>query len=135
MKILAIDYGHKRLGFAVGSTDLRVAVPLCQIENRNRQQSLAFISQLLADHEIDKIVLGYPTNLDGSACATGRRVREFRQLLIRTLGLTVELVDERLSSFAAEESLKEIKNDFRKRKPLLDSVSAQLILQNYFGGL
>ncbi len=132
MKVLAIDYGSKRLGLAVGNTLTRVATPLGQIAAGNIAAVLAGIQKRIGEFEVERIVVGYPLNADGSRSRTCGQVDRFVNFLRKRLALPVTLVDEKLSSFAAEEMGKEIQNDFRKRKSMLDGISAQVILQNYF---
>jgi putative Holliday junction resolvase len=132
MKVLAIDYGSKRMGLAVGNTLTRVATPLGQIAAGNIAAVLAGIQKRVGEFGIEHIVVGYPLNANGSRSRTCGQVDRFVNFLRKRLALPVTLVDEKLSSFAAEEMSKEIQNDFRKRKSMLDGISAQVILQNYF---
>ena len=132
MKVLAVDFGSKRIGLAVGNAQTRVATPLGQIAAQNRSYALAEILKRIGEFGIEHIVVGYPLNMDGSrgpACST---VERFAASLRKRSGLPVVLVDEKLSSFEAEELGKEIEADFRKRKAFLDSMAAQVILQTYF---
>jgi putative Holliday junction resolvase len=132
MKVLAVDFGSKRIGLAVGNSLTRVATPLGQIAGRNRGHALAEILKRIEEFGIEQIVVGHPLNMDnsrGPACAT---VERFAASLRKQTGLPVVLVDEKLSSFEAEEMGKEIEGDFRKRKAFLDSMAAKVILQTYF---
>ncbi|MEI6614198.1 MAG: Holliday junction resolvase RuvX [Chrysiogenales bacterium] len=132
MKVLAVDFGSKRIGLAVGNSQVRVATPLGQILARNRHYVLEEILKRVGEFEIDHIVVGYPLNMDGSRSLTCKRVDQFINYLIKRIALPISRVDEKLSSFAAEEMGKEVQGDFRKRKLFLDGLSAQVILQNYF---
>jgi putative Holliday junction resolvase len=132
MQVLAVDFGSKRIGLAVGNTQTRVATPLGQIAAQNRGHVMDEILQRIGEFEIGQIVVGYPLNMDGSrgpACAV---IEGFAASLRKRSGLPVVLVDEKLSSFEAEELGKEIERDFRKRKVFLDSMAAKVILQTYF---
>lgn len=132
MKVLAVDYGRKRVGLAVGDPLTRVATPLPLVAVRDAGTAVNEILKRVGEFEVERIVVGYPLNMDdsrGPACA---EVDRFAALLRRRSGLPVEFIDEKLSSFAAEEMGKEIEGDFRKRKKFLDSVAAQVILQAYF---
>jgi len=133
MKVLAVDFGSKRIGLAVGNTQTRVATPLGQIAVRDHLQVLDGIMQRIGEFEIEQIVVGYPLNMDGSRGPACAAVERFAASLRKRTGLPVALVDEKLSSFEAEELGKEIEGDFRKRKNFLDSMAAQVILQTYFG--
>jgi putative holliday junction resolvase len=132
MKVLAVDYGSKRIGLAVGSSLTRVATPLGQVAAGNRQIVLDEILKRVGEFEIGHIVVGYPLNMDGSRSRTCAQVDRFVNYLRKRIALPVTLVDEKLSSFSAEEMGKEIEKDFRRRQSFLDSLAAQVILQNYF---
>jgi putative holliday junction resolvase len=132
MKVLAVDYGSRRVGLAVGNTVTRVATPLGQVVAVDLQVVLDEIVKRVGEFEVERIVVGYPLNMDGSRGAACTAVDRFVGFLRKRLALPIELVDEKLSSFAAEELAKEMEPDFRKRKSFLDSMAAQVILQNYF---
>jgi putative Holliday junction resolvase len=132
MKVLAVDYGRRRVGLAVGDSQTRVATPLGQIASRKPAVVIDEILRRVGELEIESIVVGYPLNMDGSRGAACVEVERFVRSLGRRTALPIDLVDEKLTSFAAEEMGKEIQNDFRKRKAFLDSLAAQVILQNYF---
>lgn len=132
MKVLAVDYGSKRIGLAVGNTLTRVPTPLGQVAAASRRVVLDEIVKRVGEFEVERIVVGYPLNMDGSRGAACAAVDRFVGFLRKRLDLPIELVDEKLSSFAAEELAREMEPDFRKRKSFLDSMAAQVILQNYF---
>lgn len=132
MKVLAVDYGSRRIGLAVGNSVTRVATPLGQVAAGNRKVVLDEIVKRVGEFEVERIVVGYPLNMDGSRGPACAAVERFVGFLRRRLATPIDLVDEKLSSFAAEERAKEMEPDFRKRKSFLDSMAAQVILQNYF---
>jgi len=132
MKVLAIDFGSKRIGLAVGNSLTRLATPLAQIPAVNRPHVLAEISRRIGEFEIEQLVVGYPLNMDGSRGPACERVDQFINQLQKRFALPILRVDEKLSSVAAEEMGSEIEPDFRKRKAFLDSLAAKVILQNYF---
>ena len=132
MKVLAVDFGTRRIGLAVGNSQTRVATPLGQIAARNRRLALEGIVRRIGEFGIERIVVGYPLNMDGSRGPACAAVERFAADLGKHSGLPVVLVDEKLSSFEAEEMGKEFEGDYRKRKTFLDSVAAQVILQTYF---
>jgi len=132
MKVLAVDFGTKRIGLAVGDSQTRVATPLGQIAAHNRRHVLEEILKRVGEFEIGHIVVGYPLNMDGSRSHTCERVDQFINYLNKRVALPISRVDEKLSSFAAEEMGKELVNDYRQRKTFLDSLAAQVILQNFF---
>jgi len=132
MKVLAVDYGSKRIGLAVGNTLTRVATPLGQVAAGSLMDVLAQIRKRVGEFEIEHIVVGYPLHADGSRSRTCGQVDRFVDFLRKRIALPVTLVDEKLSSFTAAERGKEIQKDFRKRQAFLDALSAQAILQTYF---
>ena len=66
MKILAIDYGEMRMGFSIGDTLLKTAVPLFPLQRKGGKEDLVHIENIIHDYEIEKIILGYPLNMNGS---------------------------------------------------------------------
>lgn len=132
MVILAIDFGMKILGFALGNTDTMTPVPLDPLVRKNLKEDLVHIKDLVREYEIDKLVIGYPVNMDGSQNKMTLRVEQFASYLGKNLKLEVEFIDERLSSFEAEETLKPLYRNYKKRKKRLDSISALIILNSYW---
>jgi putative Holliday junction resolvase len=132
MQVLAVDFGSKRIGLAVGNSQTRVATPLGQVPAHNRRHVLKEIMKMIGEFEIAQIVVGYPLNMDGSRSLTCERVDQFINYLQKRVALPISRIDEKLSSFAAEEMGKEMVNDYRRRKTFLDSLAAQVILQNFF---
>ena len=110
MNLLGIDYGHKRIGLAYADTSLGVAVPIPAAVQPTLEARLEQIAQDIKLRSIDKIVVGYPYNMDGSVGDKAREVDEFIAKIEAAFGLPVERTDERLSSFQAE-------NDFFAMSP------------------
>ncbi len=131
MKILSIDYGEKRVGFAVGDSSIKSSTPLPAAIIKGNEDLIRIVNNLISDYGIDKIVLGNPVNMDGSQSAFAGKVNKIAGRLRSETGLEVILTDERLSSFEAEEILSKISLSFKKKKELIDSVSAHVILKRY----
>jgi len=131
MVILALDFGEKRIGAAVGNSELKTSTPVQPLKNRNPEELFTGLKNIIDEYEISLVVIGYPLNMDGSESPISRRVKKFRNRVAHETGLPTELMDERLTSFEAEEMLKETVGDIRKNKRLIDSVSAHLILKEY----
>jgi len=131
MKVLALDFGMKRMGFAVGNTDLRTATPIAPMVRQNEQQDTMYIQNLVDEYDIAKIIIGYPLNMDGSKSDFTLQVENFARQIKERFAIETEFVDERLTSFEADEMLKEFQPDYKKRKKVLDSVSALVILRSY----
>ena len=130
--VLAFDFGEKRIGAAVGDTAVGIAHPLATIAAADKQRRYAAIAALIKEWQPALFVVGLPAHLDGVEHALSRLARKFARELGARFGLPVQLVDERLTSAAAEASLTEAGVAARKRKPLVDQVAAQHILQVYF---
>lgn len=133
MKILAIDFGMKRMGFAIGNTTINTAAPIDPLTYKNTNHALEHIQQLIAEYEITQILIGYPLNMDGTKSLTTEQVEHFARRLEKTLtpGITTQYVDERLSSFEAEQELKPFQPNYKKRKKIIDSMSALMILRRF----
>jgi putative Holliday junction resolvase len=133
MKLLGIDYGRRRIGLAIGSTETRIALPLRTLEGRNdpTRDARLVIDAAHAD-EIDAFVVGLPLNMDGSAGPQADVTRRFAAELGRMSGKPVHLHDERLSTAAADEALDAAGIRPGRRTGLKDSIAAQQILQAWF---
>ena len=106
-RILAIDYGQKRLGLAL-SDPLRVtAQPFATWRRSNRRRDLARLRDLCREQEVGLILVGLPMHLEGTSSAMAAEASRFAELVRAEVGKPVELVDERLSSWEAEQALGE----------------------------
>jgi len=119
--ILAFDFGLKRIGVAVGEPELGTVHPLRAV-SRFQQ-----IEQLVAQWQPATLVVGLPTSANGEPHAMTRQAEDFARRLERRFKLPVARVDERYTSVEAEHKLRGLK------KKAVDSVAAQLILEQYFG--
>jgi len=129
--VLAFDFGLKRIGVAVGDRETRMAHPLETVHGEANDVRFRRIAELLGEWQPDTLVVGLPMSLAGEEHDMSRRCRRFANQLHGRFGLPVELVDERMTSLAAETRLRETRLDGRARKAVLDSVAAQEILQSY----
>lgn len=138
MRLLGLDYGSKTVGVAVCDPLGLTAQPLETItrkEENKLRRTLARIESLIAEYEIETIVLGYPKNMDDSIGERAKKTEEFRDMLIRRTGLPVVLWDERLTTIEANEILIESKVRREDRKKVIDKIAAALILESYMGSL
>lgn len=131
---LAFDFGEKRIGVAVGESSLGIAHPLQTITEEANDARFAAIAALIAEWRPGCLVVGLPRYLDGSEHELSRLCRKFAQRLHGRFKLPVFLVDERLSSAEASQSLRQVGIHGRRQKPVLDQVAAQTILQSFFDG-
>lgn len=131
LRILAIDYGIKRVGFAITDPLRLFAYPLMTI-NRDKYFWNKF-EQLFRDYQIEIIVLGYPLKEDGSRSSSTELIEKFKTELEKRKAIKIELVDERYSSSIAKERILESVPSKKKRrnKNLVDMNAAAVILQDY----
>jgi putative Holliday junction resolvase len=118
--ILAFDFGLKRIGVAVGEGETGTAHPLPAI------RGFAEVEKLLKEWNPEQVVVGLPTSSEGKPHAMTRQAEDFARRIERRFKLPVARVDERYTSVEAESRLKGVKNK------KVDSVAAQLILEQYF---
>ena len=131
MKILGVDYGDTRTGIAVCDKNEILASPLVTIEEKYEPKLIEKILAITAQEKIELIVLGKPVNMDGSEGFRAQKCTEFAQKLALSSGIKVELIDERMTTMIAAKSLNFTNTRGKKRKNVIDAVSAQIILQDY----
>ena len=129
--ILAFDFGERYIGVAVGERGTGLANPLTYIEGEANAVRFARIEALIAEWQPGSLVLGLPLSMDGEEHELTRRVRRFARQLEGRFALPVTLVDERLSSAAAEDMLRDMGRGGREHKNDSHALAAQIILQAY----
>jgi len=130
--LLAFDFGVKRIGVAIGNTMLHHARPLTTIDDEKTDARFARIAALLAEWQPGALIVGLPSNDDGTPHELTALCRRFANRLKGRFSLTTILVDERYTSLAASAVLNEQGIRGREQKALLDQYAAQQILQAYF---
>jgi len=130
--LLAFDFGTKRIGVAVGNTLLRSASPLITIAEEKTEVRFAEIAYLLDEWQPAALVVGLPSNDDGTGHELTALCRRFANRLKGRFKLPTILLDERYTSLVASAQLNEAGIYGRKQKALLDQYAAQQILQAYF---
>ncbi|NIA02048.1 MAG: Holliday junction resolvase RuvX [Nitrospirae bacterium] len=137
-KVLALDYGKKRVGVASGDADFRIAFPRAVIENKGVEKLVVEVQELCVELEVDTVVVGLPLNMDREEEENEmvQEVRYFVKELRNVLGdINVEFFDERLSSFEAKDLLDDANEKAGKEKLGKDAYAAQVILQRFFDKL
>lgn len=138
MRILGLDYGSKTVGVAVcdplGITAQTVETIVRKEENKLRK-TLARIEELIRQYEIERVVLGYPKNMNNTIGERGKKSEELKEAIERRTGLPVILWDERLTTVAAERVLMESGVRREHRKESVDQIAAAMILQGYLDSL
>lgn len=130
-RILAIDYGSRRIGLAVTDPLGITAQGLETLQRKNKRSDFARLEKLLREYEVREIVLGYPLRMSGQEGTQSQKVAEFAQELRRRFQLPVRLWDERLTSAEANRLLREADISIRKRAAAVDRIAATLILQSF----
>lgn len=130
--VLALDFGVKRIGVAVGNTALGLAQPLETIDTEVTERRFARIAQLIETWRPVLLVVGLPLYSDGTAHELTRLSQRFARRLAGRFNLKVTLQDERYSSETASIALREAGITGRKQKSVLDQIAAQQILQSFF---
>jgi len=128
-RILAIDYGRARHGLAVSDALGMAGRPLPALKRSEAQRDLAVLRRVVEEHDVRRLVVGLPLNMDGSEGEMAIEARAFGELLGRELGLPVLMEDERLSTDEAEHLLREGGLRPSQRRALRDSVAAAVILR------
>jgi len=130
MRILGIDYGERRIGLALSDPLGIIAGALPTFDRKGGKDEIAFFRGLIAEKEVERIVIGLPKNMDGSEGPQALAVRAFGEKL-KTLGIEMIFKDERLSSVSANRVLDEAEMHWSKRRDVVDAVAAVIILQSY----
>ena len=131
MKILAIDLGDVRSGVAISDVNEILASPVGTIYEKDKETLLQKILKIIRENDVQKIVLGLPRNMDGSEGDSAKKARAFGDMLSKQTGLKVVFQDERGTTLEATGYLNVSDVRGKKRKKVIDSVAATIILQNY----
>ncbi len=143
--ILAVDYGRVRIGLALADAETRMAQPLSTMERVNRNEDMRRLRELVRENRVKQIVVGLPLRLDGTRGEMAEEVERFAQRVRKQIGVPVEMVDERLTSWEAERLMEEIQGRFIRDEKLgggkkpknaqakmtVDAVAAAVILKEY----
>ncbi|MGB2698653.1 MAG: Holliday junction resolvase RuvX [Candidatus Zixiibacteriota bacterium] len=130
-RTLGIDYGEKRIGLAISDPLGIIAQSLPTLILSKNQDILSELKNLIGEYEISTMVLGLPKNMDGTLGEVGKKVMEFGKELSQKINIKVEFWDERLSSVESLKILRDEKRKIKRKKDLVDKISASLILQGY----
>lgn len=134
MRIMGLDYGSKTVGVAVSDALLLTAHAVETIsrpQETKLRRTLARIEELCREYEIEKIILGFPKNMNNTIGDRAEKSLEFAEMLKRRTGLPVVMWDERLTTVAAERTLMESGVRREHRKEHIDQIAAVFILQGY----
>ncbi len=133
-RILAVDYGRKRIGMALSDELGLTAQPLATMTRVNRQTDLRRLREACRAHGVAHIIVGHPLHMTGEAGEMANEAARFAARLEKETGIGVELVDERLTSWEAKQTVAETHSSAsskkRRREPL-DHVAAAVLLRDY----
>lgn len=135
MRILAVDLGKARTGLAAAESTLKLASPVGTVHEHNEERLLNAVIDAVAKEKAERVVVGHPRNMDGSRGESAHRAEAFAEKLREQTGLEVVLWDERMTTVTAIGYLNEQNVRGGKRKAVVDTVAATVILQNYLDSL
>lgn len=140
MRVMALDVGHKRIGVALSDPGQVLASTLQVIERKGQQRDLAAVVQLVRQHEVGTIIVGYPRSLNGTVGQQAKVVERYVAVLEKKLGdssldVPVILWDERFSTVVADRLMAEAGRKGRERRERIDAVAAAVILQDYLDAI
>jgi len=130
-RIIALDYGKRRIGAAITDALGITAQPLPTLIVKDTEDAIKQIGQLISKYDSVRIVLGLPLSLSGEVGTAGKEVQEFGSLLSKRLRVRVEYYDERLTSKQAERVMRSLGEKPSRNKKKVDSLSAVFILQDF----
>jgi len=131
LRVLAIDYGDKRIGLAVSDALRITSQPLKAIPNNDTKQVLQDLADIIEEYQVSLIVLGMPLNMDSTEGCRADISRKFKEILDDRFEVPVVLQDERLSSAEVEKILLAGDVSRADRKKKRDKLAASIILQRY----
>lgn len=129
-RLLALDYGSRRIGAALSDPLGITAQPLPAIRRQGNNRDIEAIGELVREFSVDGVLLGLPLMLDGTEGEQAKRARAFGEKIADRLGIPVEPWDERMTTVQAERHLIASGMRREKRKEVRDSVSAVILLQS-----
>ena len=131
MRWMGLDVGERRIGVALSDPGGLIAQPHATLRVHRQDVPIEELERLLAEHDVEAIVVGLPKRLDGSKGPAALAAERFAEELRSALGIEVVLWDERLSSVEADRRLIEAGVGRRRRRTATDRVAAAIILQSY----
>jgi len=131
MKTMAIDYGDAHTGIAISDLTGTLAGFSTTIHSRNRDEVVRRICDLIGEHGVDELILGYPKNMDGTLGPRAEKAEAMAETLKEATSLPVTLWDERRTTIDAHNILMNNGKNAKKRKQTVDAVAASLMLEGY----
>jgi putative holliday junction resolvase len=130
-RLLAVDYGRKRIGLALSDELGLAAHPLVTLLRTNRRNDLFRLREICRKHGVARILVGHPLHMTGETSPMADEAALFAARLQKDLGISVELVDERLTTWEAAQTMAEVKSSSRRKRAPIDDVAAAVLLRDY----
>jgi len=131
MRVLAVDFGERRIGLAISDPAGWMAQPLEKIDRRPGDADVMRIKEICEEYAVGEIVVGVPLSLKGEVGPQAEAALDYADKLKKIIGLPVRTWDERLSTVSAQRALLEANVSRKKRKHFVDKIAATFILQAY----
>jgi putative Holliday junction resolvase len=139
VRILGLDPGERRIGIAISDPTGTLARPLQTLVRGSREEDFAAIAALVAEHNVELVVVGRPLSLDGTEGPQARRVARYADALAACLHVPLVSWDERFTTVAADEILRQTRGRKGRRrartKGRVDAIAAAVILQSYLDSI
>lgn len=134
-RILGLDFGLKRIGFAISDFEHKLALPIGFVENKSRENALAELRGICEKYAVNLIVLGAPTSLMAKDTAILNKIKDFGKILSERLNVKIDFIDERFTSVEAGKILHTAGMKEKQQRSVKDAVSAGILLQTYLDRL
>jgi putative pre-16S rRNA nuclease len=131
VKYMALDVGDRRVGAAVGDSDLRIATPIDVIERKSPEQDARIFGELASKYGVGRLIVGLPRNMDETVGPQAESVRAYGEKIAQWLNLPLTLWDERLTTIDAAARLASSGAHGKRSRRTLDAIAASVILQDY----
>ncbi|WP_448623709.1 Holliday junction resolvase RuvX [Geodermatophilus sp. URMC 64] len=131
-RVMGVDVGTVRVGVALSDATGTLASPLETVKRAKDESDLDRLASLVVEHEVTEVVVGEPRHLSGASGASAEDATAYSRALAGRIGdVPVHLVDERLSTVTAAQSLREAGRDSRAQRSVIDQAAAVVILQHF----
>jgi putative Holliday junction resolvase len=131
MRILGLDLGARRIGLAISDPEGSIAFPVGTLDHKTRKRDIAALCEIIAERAVEAVVVGLPIHMSGRVGPEAENAKTFAKQLSEASGLTVDTIDERWTTKEANRALRETGRKGKKRKQVVDSVAASLLLRAY----
>jgi putative holliday junction resolvase len=135
MRVLGLDFGERRVGIAISDPTGTIARPLQVLMRASREEDFAALAAIVAEHGVERIVVGQPLSLDGTEGPQARHVAGYAAALADALPVEVVSWDERFTTITADEILRQTRKEKDRRRARgggeIDAIAAAVILQGY----